>query len=56
MKVFYAFVVVLILFCIGFGIYGIWTFGNTIKYNTSYRKMVEKTVVDMVKPEALKTK
>ena len=35
-------------------IFFIWKIGRVINYNASYKDMVEKTVVEMVKPEALK--
>ena len=45
-------VVVVIVILIGF--LG-WNVKRQINYNLSYKSMVEKTVRDMVKPEALKT-
>jgi len=37
------------------GVYLSWTFTRQIHYNLVYKSMVEKTVRDMVKPEALKS-
>jgi len=35
-------------------VYGLWNLERTINYNMSYKSMVEQTVREMVKPEALK--
>jgi cytochrome oxidase assembly protein ShyY1 len=42
-----------VVLLIGFGI-GMWQLARTWNYNVSYKAMVKKTIVEMVKEEALK--
>ena len=34
--------------------YGTWQLARAVNYKLSYRSMVQQTIVDMIKPEALK--
>lgn len=57
MKVLMYIVSGIIVLCLVVGfIYGAWTLERKIHYSVSYKCMVEKTIRDMVKEEALKGK
>jgi len=45
---------ILIIFLVFVLSFGLWTLGKKISYNVCYEKMVQQTVKEMVKPEALK--
>jgi hypothetical protein len=40
--------------CTRIGVFGVWKFSKACTYNLSYKSMVQQTIVEMVKAEALK--